>query len=408
MNEVPRDGNCGYTSLINALNHIDVKCKKTVLEIRKDIWEFICNRRETDFKYIKFKDKDLLGIFQEGLKYTGNMAFWRWMDTSMLGRVISKLYNVNFYVYYDDSKMKRTTIYRPNDDHTCDEAGFVSIGDKVSDGPLKVVRFYFTTTNDAETAWNHLTWVALGPSESMETEVDDKKDGGDDANDAVVSSSSGGGGGGEKKDVLTYGEEEEETHGNEDGENAVLPDGGEAKTVAEAPAATAAVMPGVTIAPDAIGIDLEYEEIRLCPPTEIGRNWGEQIHAHDRMRGIKHNDKSPSLTYPAKLGVVFLLDENPWEAVVYWNDYQNLSNQISVIPYADIEFENELGKGRRIRKRPDKYVPGGKAKRLSEERTSRSQQIVNIINLVKSEEVETQADGSQQIIDLELELGRVG
>ena len=63
------------------------------------------------------------------------------------------------------------------------------------DGPLKVVRLYYTTTNDAETAWDHFRWVALGPNESMETEVDVKQDGGDDDdNDDVVISSGGGGG----------------------------------------------------------------------------------------------------------------------------------------------------------------------------------------------------------------------
>ena len=95
---IKKNGNCGYQAFIEALKDIDVKCKNTVLEIRRDIWEFICNRRETDFKCIQFKDKDLLGIFEETIKYTGKMTYWCWIDTSMLGRVISKLYNVNFYV----------------------------------------------------------------------------------------------------------------------------------------------------------------------------------------------------------------------------------------------------------------------------------------------------------------------
>ena len=78
-------------------------------------------------------------------------------------------------------------------------------------------------------------------------------------------------------------------------------------------AATAAAMPGVTTAPDVIDIDFEFQKIRACPPTKIGRNWG---------------------------GVGFLLDSNPWEVVVKWNDYENQSKKISVIPLADIVFEN--------------------------------------------------------------------
>ena len=108
-----------------------------------------------DFKLLKFKYKNLLGIFKEGIKYTCKMAFWHWMGISMLGNAISKLYNVNFF-YYDNCPIKRTSFNRPNDEHTCDKAVFPPIMAEDRDGPLKVVRFYYTTTNDDETGWNHL------------------------------------------------------------------------------------------------------------------------------------------------------------------------------------------------------------------------------------------------------------
>ena len=59
------------------------------------------------------------------------------------------------------------------------------------------------------------------------------------------------------------------------------------------------------------------------------------------------------------------MDGKPWEVVVKWNDYENQSNEISIIPFADVDFENELGRGKRTRRKTDMYVPEGNVKSLS-------------------------------------------
>ena len=78
---------------------------------------------------------------------------------------------------------------------------------------------------------------------------------------------------------------------------------------------------------------------------------------------------------------------------------------VLIIPFADIDFENYLGKGKRNRKRTERYVPEENVKSLSKEIKSRNQKKYDIITLVKSEEIESQTIGSKQIIDLEIKLG---
>ena len=59
------DGNCSYHALVVVLNYIQRTYKKTVREVRRDIWEFTMNR-----KYYLEQKIDLGRIFKENLKYT--------------------------------------------------------------------------------------------------------------------------------------------------------------------------------------------------------------------------------------------------------------------------------------------------------------------------------------------------
>ena len=62
-----------------------------------------------------------------------------------------------------------------------------------------------------------------------------------------------------------------------------------------------------------------------------------------------------------------------------WNDYESQSNEITVILFADIDFENDLGKGKRNRKRTERYVPEGNVTSLSKEIKSRNQKITILL-----------------------------
>ena len=65
--DVVADGNCGYHALMVALDYIDRKCKGTVKEVRRDIWEFAMNRKSytlnngTDFRRIHRDDRTHTG-----------------------------------------------------------------------------------------------------------------------------------------------------------------------------------------------------------------------------------------------------------------------------------------------------------------------------------------------------------
>ena len=69
MVNVRGDGNCGYHALMAALDYIDRKCKGTVKEVRRDIWEFAMNH-----KYYLEKKFEIWRIYRENLTctvYTG-------------------------------------------------------------------------------------------------------------------------------------------------------------------------------------------------------------------------------------------------------------------------------------------------------------------------------------------------
>ena len=50
--------------------------------------------------------------------------------------------------------------------------------------------------------------------------------------------------------------------------------------------------------------------------------------------------------FPAKLGQIFCMNDRPWKAVVHWVGL----GRGSVVPYGDIEFLDQLGRGCRKKK----------------------------------------------------------
>ena len=65
----------------------------------------------------------------------------------------------------------------------------------------------------------------------------------------------------------------------------------------------------------------------------------------------------PTISYPAELEVVFLLNDVPCEVIIFWKVYDDQRNQIRLVPYADIMFNDQLGRGIRRRQKPDRLCP---------------------------------------------------
>ena len=94
LENVAADEHCGYHALMAALSYIKRKCKRTVEEVRRDIWKFAMNR-----KYYVDKKMDLKRIYQEHIQYTGCIGSFHWMNTAEVGPTAAELYNVVVYVY---------------------------------------------------------------------------------------------------------------------------------------------------------------------------------------------------------------------------------------------------------------------------------------------------------------------
>ena len=75
--DVPHGGNCGYHALIAALKYIKRKCKGTVKEVRRDIWEFAMNRKG----YTSNNGIDFEIIHRDDKTYTGRIGKKHWINT---------------------------------------------------------------------------------------------------------------------------------------------------------------------------------------------------------------------------------------------------------------------------------------------------------------------------------------
>ena len=70
--------------------------------------------------------------------------------------------------------------------------------------------------------------------------------------------------------------------------------------------------------------------------------WCEDCMVYDRFRGERIS--ATAILYPAELGCIYLLNNLTWKVIVFWKDYEYQRNQIQLVPYCDVTFNDELGK----------------------------------------------------------------
>ena len=323
--DVPADGNCGYYALMEGLLTMSKECKDHVRHMRKDIREFAHNHKEYFNKETQ-KPHVLDAIFDKSLRYNGGtcLAKRRWMDGSVVFPIASKLYNVIIYVYFDDeNETKRTVVYRPCGNN--DERGGLVMTlncDKSMAG--KILRLWCRRDD-------HYNWLELN---GLGAQVKSGDGEGLDLNDDDMAVA-------EMIDLGIARNDSSEKEKEERGVTSIT-------TTTAAAAVTSASVGRVEV--DSVP---EFEDYRPYPPTVLGKSWWEECLAKDREGG----DTSTTISFSAKLGFVCFLGGYPSLAVVSWDDYVGRRNQLQIVPYQDIEFVSEMGRGCRRRKATDAYKP---------------------------------------------------
>ena len=110
---------------------------------------------------------------------------------------------------------------------------------------------------------------------------------------------------------------------------------------------------------EVVGVD----DVRLVvsgpynPIQIVGKAMGVDCMAYDRQRLQRASDRTAStvMIYPATLGMLWCLNGKPWETVVHWTSYAGTGRETSVIPYADVIFEENLGRGKRNKRKTAFY-----------------------------------------------------
>ena len=356
INNVAYDGNCGYTSVIASLKYANRCCREDVRELRRDIRDFVSNHKE-QFCLITEEDKD--AIFEEKIKYTGKIGTKRWMDGSIAGPVVAALYNVIVYVYSKkDGEVNRTTVFRPSGTNSM-KVGFISMMKEDSHRATDVVRLF----NEKD---YHYQWVSWGRTNEVKTEREGegvaKADGEGEAK------AKGEGEREAKGEAKAKGEGEAKKEGKGEGEG-----GGTRKEAVinveefcgwnedEHGAARAKKMLKVRRSKEEMDASrardstVGLEDGRPYPPCKAGKTWGEECLALDRKMGGTRIASS-TIDYPAKLGIVFFQNNRPSHAIVSWDGYEGRRNQYQLVPYNEIKFISDRGRGKRNRVKTDNYT----------------------------------------------------
>ena len=86
------------------------------------------------------------------------------------------------------------------------------------------------------------------------------------------------------------------------------------------------------------------------PGYVTGRTSGTVCMAMDRRREQREDNRTAvgEMSFPATLGALFCLNDLAWEVVVNWKDYKR---RASVVPYKDVEFLDEMGRGFREKRK---------------------------------------------------------
>ena len=59
--------------------------------------------------------------------------------------------------------------------------------------------------------------------------------------------------------------------------------------------------------------------------------------------------------HPARLGPLFCLNDDPQEIFAHWDDYDGRDNQMFVVPYGNVEFHEDIWRGKRTKRQKYSY-----------------------------------------------------
>ena len=65
---------------------------------------------------------------------------------------------------------------------------------------------------------------------------------------------------------------------------------------------------------------LGFEDYKPYSPTKVGGRRHDYCMSLDKMRGGR--TAMMMIAYPAKLGFTSFCNNKPWEAIIWWNDYE--------------------------------------------------------------------------------------
>jgi len=125
---------------------------------------------------------------------------------------------------------------------------------------------------------------------------------------------------------------------------------------------------------------------RPYPPFKFGRRNNEQCYAMDRPVGERHTTKLQTY-FPAKLQVVLCKNNEPYMALITWDDYGPEREALQIVKWNDINFEDELGRGKRKRTKTDAYKPeSGKKSKTKPKRKKRGKKMQEIVDLLNEDD----------------------
>ena len=129
----------------------------------------------------------------------------------------------------------------------------------------------------------------------------------------------------------------------------------------------------------------QYIDGREYHPSNVGRELYKLCWAMDTPMDHSRTAES-EMHYPARLICVFYRNNRPLQALVDWEDYTDRVKRFQIVGWDDIQFADQLGKGKRKRKRPDYLSLGHEEKKKGKragrkiELTERMQEVVNLLN----------------------------
>ena len=125
-------------------------------------------------------------------------------------------------------------------------------------------------------------------------------------------------------------------------------------------------------------------------PCKVGRKNNEQCMAMDRPVGERHTTTLEQY-YPAKLQVVLFKNNKADMALITWDGYSNERDALQIVKWSDMNFEDEMGRGKRKRTKTDAYIPphspeSGKRSKGKPKRKKRGKKLQEIVSLLDEDD----------------------